>query len=245
MPLSSFTHVAQHYEDLMDGVPYSMWVSYLELLWTKLGAKPSDVLEVCCGTGTLCRLLSHKGYRLTGIDLSPQMIEEATKKAISENCQIEFSCQNAAHLELPWRFDAAFSFFDSLNYITQPEMCESAIQRVGKHLKPGAPFVFDLNTAYAFEQRMFDQADLSPDRKVRYRWESEYDRATRICRVQMRFWADGTTFEEVHEQRAHSMDEVRAWMESGGFDALEFYDAYTLNRPKGKSDRIHVVGLAS
>lgn len=222
-----------------------MWITYLELLWTKLDVKPQNVLEVCCGTGKLCRALSKKGIRMTGIDLSQQMIDMAISKADDDNLEIAFSCQDAANFDLPWTFDAAFSFFDSMNYITQPDDCKSAIAATASHLQPGAPFIFDLNTAYAFEQRMFDQSDLKRDRKVRYKWLSNYDKDSRICRVDMSFWAGDRYFEEVHEQRAHSQEEIAKWMQAAGFTSVAFYDAYTLDRPRGKSDRVHVVGLAS
>lgn len=221
-----------------------MWITYLELIWAKLDAKPATVLEVCCGTGTLSRALAKKGIKVTGVDLSQPMIDVAIQKASDDDLDITYSCQDAANLDLPWTFDAAFSFFDSLNYITQPERCKLAIAATARHLRPGAPFVFDLNTAYAFEQRMFDQSDMKPNRKVRYKWVSGYDPTTRICRVEMSFWAGERNFEEVHEQRAHSIEEITEWMEAAGFEGVATYDAYTLNRPRAKSDRIHVVGLA-
>jgi SAM-dependent methyltransferase len=220
-----------------------MWIAYLELLWTKLEAEPKSVLEVCCGTGTLCRSLAKKGFEMTGVDLSAQMIAIATEKAKEDGLDIRFSCQDAARFDLPWRFDAAFSFFDSLNYLTSPDDCEAAIRQISRHLQPGAPFVFDLNTSYAFEQRMFDQSESRPDKKVRYKWVSEYDTATRICRVEMDFWTDRGAFHEVHLQRAHSPEEVSSWMRGAGFERITFYDAYSLDRPKAKSDRIHVSGV--
>ncbi|MEO7453401.1 MAG: class I SAM-dependent methyltransferase [Fimbriimonadales bacterium] len=241
--MSSFTHVAAHYDDLMAGVPYPMWISYLELLWSKLEIKPRDVLEVCCGTGTLCQYLTKKGHSMTGIDLSQQMIDIAIRKADEDDLDIRFSCQDAASFELPWTFDAAFSFFDSINYITDPEKCRAAIAQTARHLKPGAPFVFDLNTAYAFEQKLFDQSDHSKNRKVRYTWLSRYEPATRVCTVEMDFWTDQGAFNEVHVQRAHSPNEITDWMTAAGFEGIAFYDAYTLDRPRGKSDRIHVVGV--
>jgi ubiquinone/menaquinone biosynthesis C-methylase UbiE len=229
----------------MEGVPYAMWVAYLELLWAKLDVKPSNALEVCCGTGKLCRALAKKGILMTGIDLSQQMIDIAIKKAGEEDLDIAFSCQDASTFELPWTFDAAFSFFDSLNYITHPDNCRSAIAATASHLQAGSPFIFDLNTAYAFEQRMFDQTGMKRDRKVRYKWVSDYDRQTKICRIEMSFWAGDRYFEEVHEQRAHSQEEIAEWMQAAGFTDVAFYDAYKLDRPRGKSDRIHVVGVAS
>ena len=241
--MSSFTHVAEYYDDLMEGVPYPMWITYLELLWTKLDVQPSTVLEVCCGTGTLSRRLARKGLQMTGVDISSHMIEIARKKAEDEDLNIHFSCQDASVFELPWQFDAAFSFFDSLNYLTNPLDCESAILQTAKHLRPGAPFIFDLNTAYAFEQKMFDQSEGRPNKKVRYNWIGSYDKATRICRVEMDFWTDEGDFHEVHIQRAHAPDEVVSWMKSAGYGQIAVYDAYSLDRPKAKSDRLHFVGV--
>ncbi len=92
---------------------------------------------------------------------------------------------------------------------------------------------------------MFDQSDLKPNRKVRYKWVSQYDPQSKLCRVEMSFWAGDRYFEEVHVQRAHSIEEIAEWMRAARFTGVTFYDAYTLDRPKGKSDRIHIVGLAS
>ena len=220
-----------------------MWIAYLELLWTKLEVEPKSVLEVCCGTGTLSRRLAKQGFELTGIDISAPMIEIAKAKADDEDLAIQYSCQDAATFELPWKFDAAFSFFDSLNYLTDPDDCASAIHQTAKHLTVGAPFVFDLNTAYAFEQKMFDQSEGRPTKKVRYNWVSSYDPGTRICKVEMDFWTDEGDFHEVHVQRAHAPEEVIAWMKDAGFGQVALYDSYSLNRPKAKSDRIHVVGV--
>ena len=236
--MSSFTKVAPHYDDLMNGVPYAMWVSYLKLLWSHIDAKPKKVLEVCCGTGKLCRMLASEGYEMAGVDLSPQMVAEARKNS----SDIRFEAQNAAHMELGDIFDAAFSFFDSFNYITDPSDCANAMKRTAAHLKPSGSFAFDLNAEYAFEQNMFDQQSLKPNDKVRYKWKSDYDKESKICTVRMQFWAGDEEFTETHLQRAHSREEIEKWMEEAGFEHVRFYDAYTLDPPRGRSDRIHVIG---
>jgi hypothetical protein len=59
----------------------------------------------------------------------------------------------------------------------------------------------------------------------------------------MDFWTDQSAFHEVHVQRAHSQAEITEWMRAAGFERISFYDAYTLDRPRAKSDRIHVVGI--
>lgn len=227
----------------MDGVPYPMWIGYLKLVWAKLERKPRSVLEVCCGTGKLCRLLAEEGYDMVGVDLSRDMIRIAKKEAAAEEKTIRFEAQDAAEMKLAQTFDDAFSFFDSLNYITDPNRCAMAIKKTGQHLNPGGSFLFDLNTAYAFEQKMFDQQEMKASAKVKYKWRSEWQPQKQLCTVRMDFWHDGRHYEEVHVQRAHSREEVDQWMREAGFESVQFFDAYTLDPPRGRSDRIHVLGV--
>ncbi|MER3414565.1 MAG: hypothetical protein C4341_10155 [Armatimonadota bacterium] len=237
----AFTHIAPWYDALMSSVPYSMWLAYLKLVWSYCAAEPRSVLDVCCGTGRMSRMLAVEGYAVAGVDLSAAMILEARRRAAEEGLPIQYEVSDAAEFQLGMVFDAAFSFFDSLNYITQPDRLRLAFERVRKHLAPGGPFLFDLNTAYAFEKRMFDQKETRADAAVRYRWRGEWDPRTRLCSVTMDFEVEGKQFREVHVQRAHSEDEVERFLHESGFDRVEMFDAYTLSPPRKRSDRIHVL----
>lgn len=226
----------------MVGVPYTMWVGYLKLLWANFDVKPKEVLEVCCGTGKLCRLLALENYEPTGVDISQSMIDAGRKLAKKKGLDIRLYCQDAAEMKLDKEFDAAFSFFDSLNYVSDPARCASAIRKTAVHLRAGGLFAFDVNTPYAFEQGMFDQEDVRPQTKVRYSWKGEWDNSAKICTVRMNFWVGERAFEEVHIQRAHSIDELTGWMSAAGFVNVRCYDAFSLDPPRGRSDRVHVVG---
>jgi ubiquinone/menaquinone biosynthesis C-methylase UbiE len=55
--------------------------AWREMLRSVLPEPPADVVDLGCGTGSLAVLLSEEGYRVTGIDLSPKMLERAIAKA--------------------------------------------------------------------------------------------------------------------------------------------------------------------
>lgn len=241
----SFTSIAGFYDDLMKGVPYAMWTGYYLLLLAKQDVHPKTVLDVCCGTGTMCERLTKEGLVMTGFDGSEKMIAVARRKAARKKLDIRYECMDARTFAFEDTFDAAFSFFDSLNYIATLEGFEQAVQRVAEHLPPGGSFIFDLNTAYAFEQSMFDQANLSAKSRVRYDWRGQWDPDTRLIRVEMDFWHGDTKHHETHVQRAHSDDEVRAVLESAGFESVEVFDSYGLERPKKTSDRVHYCAIRS
>ncbi|HZH97977.1 MAG TPA: methyltransferase domain-containing protein, partial [Fimbriimonadaceae bacterium] len=180
---------------------------------------------------------------VAGFDLSAPMIERAREKAKLSLRKIRYECMDAAEFELGETYDAAFSFFDSLNYITDPERLRHAFKRVAAHLRPGGSFIFDLNTAYAFEAKMFDQKNLKKTAKVRYDWRGDWDPEARIIHVHMKFWSDGGETQETHIQRAHSDEEIRTWMREAGFTDIRRYHSYTLNPARAKSDRVHYTAV--
>lgn len=237
--VEEFGPVASFYDVLMKGVPYRMWVGYYLLLLSKQGAKPKELLDVCCGTGTLCEMLTAEGFRVEGLDLSAPMIEIARAKAAEKSLDIRYEVADASNFSMGRTYDAAYSFFDSLNYITTAEGLFGALKSVAAHLPSGASWVFDLNTEYAFTEDMFTQKKLSPKAAVRYDWKGNYDPRTRIIHVDMAFWVDGVEHHEVHVQRAHDMWEVREMLGDAGFTDIDVYHSYTLDPPRAKSDRIH------
>ena len=186
-------------------------------------------------------MLTESGYQVTGFDLSEPMIEVARQKAEERNLAIDYHVADARTLDLAQTFEGAFSFFDSLNYITTAEGLREAILSVGRHVEPGGSFIFDLNTEFAFEQNMFDQEDLRRRALIRYQWEGTYDRPSRIITVEMKFWRGDEEIREEHIQRAHRDEEVREFLTEAGFDSVRAFDSYTLDPPRKRSDRVHYV----
>lgn len=241
--MESFGPIAPYYDELMASVPYRMWVGYYLLLLSQQDVHTRKILDVCCGTGTMAEMLQREGYELTGIDLSPAMIEAARAKAEKKKLPIRYECMDAADFELGATYGAALSFFDSLNNIVEPDRFQSALSRVADHLEPGGSFIFDLNTAYAFEEKMFTQKRMHPNAKLRYDWVGEWDAATRLITVHMKFWYGGEEFEETHVQRAYDEDEVRAMLDKAGFVEVRAYNSYTLDRLRRRSDRAHYAAI--
>jgi SAM-dependent methyltransferase len=235
----AFHVIAPYYDELMQDVPYDRWVQYYLQLLREQGISPKKLLDVCCGTGTMAEKLYRKGYQVVGIDLSEAMIDRAFSKATKNREEIEYKVADASHFALGQKFDAAYSFFDSLNYILDPQSLRKAFACVAAHLYPGGSFIFDLNTAYAFESGLFNQEDFHPRAKVKYRWRGSYDPATRIVEVEMDFWLGNRRLVEIHKERAHSFHEVREFLAQAGFCDIRAYNSYTLKPPHKKSDRVH------
>jgi ubiquinone/menaquinone biosynthesis C-methylase UbiE len=240
-----FHKLAPYYDRVMQHVPYGMWVRYIHQLLAAAGMVPRSILDVACGTGTVSIQLAKLGYDVAGVDISPEMIDVAQGKAESMDLDIDFRAQDASTMDLGRTFDLAISLFDSLNYITEPDVLARACERVAAHLGRPGLLIFDLNTEYAFTEKLFDQDNLQTDENPIYVWRSAYDRGARICTVSMEFQCreggKARAFYETHVQRAYSDDEVRGMLASAGFGEVRWYHAYSMLPPGPRTDRVYYV----
>lgn len=114
-----------------------------------------QVLDVCCGTGTLTAMAAHRVGEtglVTGIDLSPDMIGRATAKI--NGLPAVFKRSSADNL--PFDEDAFDRVYVSYGLHEMPEAIrKNALKQIYRVLKPGASFfVFDYNMPRNFFSRM-------------------------------------------------------------------------------------------
>jgi SAM-dependent methyltransferase len=94
----------------------------------------SRVLDVACGTGNLAVPLARSGCIVTGLDIAPNLLEQARDRAKSEGLNIAFDEGDAE--QLPYAdgsFDAVVSMFGAM-FAPRPEVVAAEMARV---LKPG------------------------------------------------------------------------------------------------------------
>jgi ubiquinone biosynthesis O-methyltransferase len=102
------------------------------LLERVIPATAGHALDVGCGTGIFSRYLARKGWKVTAIDASPEMIEEARNYESKDEIDFQ-NCIIEAFDEVPNSFDLILCL-SMLEYI---EDDEAAIQKFHQLLKPG------------------------------------------------------------------------------------------------------------
>jgi ubiquinone/menaquinone biosynthesis C-methylase UbiE len=244
-PDAQFDQIAFLYDELMVGVPYRLWADHIGRILKRFQIDPKSMLDLCCGTGTVSLLLAEKGYDVTGVDISPEMVEHARRKAAERCIRVDFHAQDASKLRIGKRFDLVASLFDSLNYILEASALQDAFHRVSAHMAEGGLFIFDMNTELALAVGLFDQNNLGSRGPVIYNWHSAYDPGTRICTIRMDYlYRRGGEEKRVnitHYQRAYDKEEIVEMLETSGLQVLAAFDGYSLRKATKRSDRIFFV----
>ena len=79
--MTAYSVFAKLYDKMMDNIPYEEWEQYLLMLMYKAGVSAAAaVTEIGCGTGTMTGLLYEEGFKVAGLDLSEDMLQEARRK---------------------------------------------------------------------------------------------------------------------------------------------------------------------
>ena len=241
--MNAYGALAYSYDRLTNDVNYEAVVDfYFEILKME-GLKPRTAVDLACGTGSVTGLLAQRGLHVTGVDMSDEMLCVASQKAQDAFPRPMFVCQKLQELHLPRGVDLAVCALDSLDYITDPQDCETAIRRVYKALNPGGCFIFDVNTPEKL-RAMDGQIFLDEDDDVYCVWRGEFDEKTNICSYGMDlFQRRGVLWErnfEEHREYAYSAQQLTGFLRGAGFTSIEVYADRSMEPPRDGEQRIYI-----
>jgi SAM-dependent methyltransferase len=136
-----FNAYARYYDLLYRDKDYSGETDYIHNLIRRHAPHAASILNLGCGSGRHDRLLQEKGYTVTGVDLSEEMLASARKHANST--QLSYVQGDIRQVRLGTRFDVVTSLFHVMSYLTLNEDLAAAMETAREHLKPGGVFIFD------------------------------------------------------------------------------------------------------
>ena len=240
--MDAYKNLAASYDRLTNDVDYEATVAFYEEILRREGLTPRTVVDLACGTGSVTEILARKGYRVTGVDMSEEMLTEAAMKTMDMAQPPMYSCQLLQNLRLPRGVDMAVCALDSLDYILDPKDCKEAIRRAYKVLNPGGIFIFDVNTPEKL-RAMDDQIFLDEDDDVYCVWRGEFDGETNICSYGMDlFQRHGNVWErsfEEHREYAYSQEQLTGFLKEAGFTHIEVYADRLFEAPRPGEQRIY------
>jgi len=240
--MNSYGALAGAYDALTTDVRYLRRADFLERLFRKSLIPVHTVLDLACGTGTLSCLLAERGYGVTAVDASEDMLAVAQQKAEGLVSPPLFLHQSMPRLRLLEPVDAVICTLDAINYLTKPADVQRTFERVSRWLKPGGQFIFDINSVQKL-RRMDGQMYLDETDDIYCVWRTRYSSRTRIAT----YWVDlfqkrkDGTWErscEEHRERAYEIDELTGYLRAAGFDRIFVTGDLRSAPPRADEDRV-------
>jgi ubiquinone/menaquinone biosynthesis C-methylase UbiE len=246
--MEAYTRFAEVYDTFMDNVPYEEWADYLQDILKEYDISDGLVLELGCGTGIMTELLAKRGYDMIGVDNSESMLELAMEKRIKSGRDILYLLQDMQSFELYGTVKAVVSVCDSINYIKDDAELTEVFKLVNNYLDPQGIFIFDFNTEYKYREILGERVIAEEREECSFIWENYYRAEDKMNEYQLTLFVQSQEdpdlyrrYQEVHRQKAYTLEKIKTLIEKAGLRYVAAYDAYTKKAPMYTSGRVCVI----
>jgi len=241
-----FSRFNRHYDRFMlKYVDYKGWVEYVARIFGRFRSDPKTILDLACGTGIPTILLARRGYRMTGVDRSPEML--AVLAAKRGDLPITAIRADIRDFSVPEPFDAAICLYDSMNYLLTEDDLVRCFTCARTALRASGFFVFDMNTVYGLAEQWGTRTTAREVGDIYSIWQNSYDQETRVSTLRLTFWEKpepgktGERYEEIHQERAYSPEEVERCLRAARFTEVHFFQHGSFIEPGPNTTRMMVV----
>lgn len=239
----NYLEFASIYDQLIYDVDYEKIVDFINKEKEKSEIPGRNLLELGCGTGNITSKLN--GYNIIAIDNSEEMLALAREKTAFKR-NIRYVHGNIIDLSLDKKFDLAIAVLDVFNYITDYEDLKKVFSNVYRDLNPGGLFIFDINSAYKIRDFIGNNVFTDEVGDALYIWQGSFNEETKINDYLLTFFQKSKgdlykRFDEVHRERAYSLEEITQGLEEVGFKDIRVYDSYDYKDISDKTLRLTFV----
>ncbi len=232
------------------------WMEMYERFWTPeqnrdmadylervLELRPGDhVLDVPCGNGRIAIELAARGYRVTGVDLVPQLLDRARIRARERGVDVRWEQRDMRDLPWPQAFDAVCCVWGSFGYFDDAGN-QAFLDAVARCLKPGGRFALDNHVTETLLHRLPFRTWHVVDDDFYILEEGEYDPETARVESRWVYVRQGSVTSLSLSQRLYSYRELVAMLHRAGFTQWKAW-ADTQGTPFHlKARRLYLVAL--
>jgi cyclopropane fatty-acyl-phospholipid synthase-like methyltransferase len=232
-----YAEFASVYDALMDDVDYEAWATACLTRIDACGVAPRTVCDCACGTGGIALQLARRGLKVTGVDISEEMLRRAADKARAAGVEIRLVRQDMCALTLPRPVDAIVCACDGVNYLLDSTRVAKFFSAARAALRKDGVLTFDISSREKLRRMAREKLYFEDREGITYLWTNRM--ASGILTMELSFFVKGVDgrydrFDEVQRQRAYSVDELRGWFQDAGFSHIQIEDG---------GDRVHFTGV--
>jgi ubiquinone/menaquinone biosynthesis C-methylase UbiE len=204
----------------------------------------SNLLDVPCGNGRLSLELARRGYRVTGVDIALEFIEEARANtlrsvqespltsdevarafsvwATGETPAPQFMIGDMRHIEGDAIYDGAYCFGNSFGFLAYADM-ESFLGGVARALKPRSRFVIETGMAAESIITKFEAESSHQIEDIRLTIKEQYLAEESCIDTEYIFEQNGKVESRNAKHWIYTAGEIRRMLERAGFEVLNLY----------------------
>ena len=239
--------LATFYDEINSEVDYCSWADFIEEI-TRREAKsrPELILDLGCGTGSMTLELAKRGYDMTGVDYSPEMLDVARRRAEAQGADVLWLCQDMREFELYGTVDVTVSCLDAINHLTSKEDLDKCFDLVHNYLIPDGLFIFDVNGKNKFETVYSTNSYIMENEGGVCVWQNFYDESLELCDFYISLFKedfDGryTRYDEEQTERMYTLEQIKSSLGEAGFEFIGAYSDFDFKPGHDLSDRIYIV----
>lgn len=203
------------------------------------------VLDCACGTGTLTCLLAQRGYDMTGVDISREMLQTASENAAESGLDILWLCQDMRKINMYGSYAAVLCMTDSINHLTTEKQLEAFFGRIYHFIDDGGLLIFDFLTPHHFETNVGNNVFFEDNEGGSCLWTSSYQPKSGICTYDILLYecleedsALYTRTEDRIREKAWSPEYITEVLQKKGFEICTFSDGLSFSPVKKDTARV-------
>lgn len=242
--MNNFKKYSQYYDLLYKDKNYESEVEFIVKIIKLYSPNAKTILDLGSGTGIHDFLFAQKGYDVTGVDISFEMIEEANIKLntdfLENKDSLKFEVGDIRTWNSEEKYDIVVSLFHVMSYQVTNDDIKKAFFTVKKHVKEDGVFIFDF---------WYGPGVLSSPPVTRIkRLENEHVYVTRLAEpvlhpnenvvdvnytILVKDKVEGLTEEinETHNMRYLFLSELQMFAEALNAKSVDLYEWLSLSKP--------------
>jgi SAM-dependent methyltransferase len=227
MTTNSYRWLAQYYDELFQSFRVPIDTARKRVL-ERILPSVETACDLACGTGTTALILARRGIRMYAVDLSPLMCRLAREKARRAGLPVRVLRADMHRFRLPKPVDLITCEYDALNHVPRKADLRKVAQSVGRALRPGGLFYFDVNTSRGFERYWRGTVWIERPSVAVVMRNGHNRNADRAWSDIEWFVREGRCWQRHHERVEEicwDPDEIRGIFRKTGFDQLRTWDA--------------------